>query len=96
MYLLIFNQLPNLRLYDTLLNEGGPRSNTVRCANILMNGLNASAVGTKTVRKALVLTILMVVTSLSPLMIVSPVSAHLTDNETVWPKQASNDTGWVQ
>ena len=29
-------------------------------------------------------------------MIVSPVSAHLTDNETVWPKQASNDTGWVQ
>ena len=61
-----------------------------------MNGLNASAVGTKTVRKALVLTILMVVTSLSPLMIVSPVSAHLTDNETVWPKQASNDTGWVQ
>ena len=96
LYLLIFNQLPYLRLYDTLLNEGGPRSNTVRCANILMNRLNASAVGTKTVRKALVLTILMVVTSLSPLMIVSPVSAHLTDNETVWPKQASNDTGWVQ
>ena len=47
-------------------------------------------------RKALLLTLLMVVTSLSPLMLVAPVSAHLTDNETVWPKQASNDTGWVE
>lgn len=96
MYLLIFNELFNLRLYDTLLNEGGPRSNTLRCANILMNRLSASAVGTNTVHKALVLTILMVITSLSPLMIVTPASAHLTDNETVWQKQGSNDTGWVQ
>ena len=47
-------------------------------------------------RKAILLTLLMVITSLSPLMLISPVSAHLTDNETVWPKQASNDTGWVQ
>ena len=47
-------------------------------------------------RKAILLTLLMVITSLSPLMLITPVSAHLTDNETVWPKQASNDTGWVQ
>ena len=47
-------------------------------------------------RKAIVLTALMVITSLSPLLIVAPVSAHITDNGTIWPKQASNDTGWVQ
>ena len=47
-------------------------------------------------RKAILLTLLMVITSLSPLMLITPASAHLTDNETVWPKQASNDTGWVQ
>ncbi len=47
-------------------------------------------------RKAVLLTLLMVVTSLSPLMLIAPVSAHLTDSETVWPKQGSNDTGWVQ
>ena len=29
-------------------------------------------------------------------MILSPVSAHLTDSDTVWPKQASNDTGWIR
>ena len=47
-------------------------------------------------RQAVLLTTLMLITSLSPLMMVAPVSAHLTDNETIWPKQASNDTGWVQ
>mgnify|MGYP003307332121 CR=1 FL=1 len=47
-------------------------------------------------RKAVLLTLLMVVTPLSPLMLIAPVSAHLTDSETVWPKQGSNDTGWVQ
>ena len=61
-----------------------------------MNGLSTPVMATNRARKALLLTLLMVVTSLSPLMILSPVSAHLTDSDTVWPKQASNDTGWIR
>ncbi len=61
-----------------------------------MNSAAIAAYATGIGRKAVLLTLLMVVTSLSPLMLIAPVSAHLTDNETVWPKQASNDTGWVE
>ena len=61
-----------------------------------MNGLSTPVISISRARKALLLTVLMVVTSLSPLMILSPVSAHLTDSDTVWPKQASNDTGWIR
>ena len=61
-----------------------------------MNSAAIAAYATGRGRKAVLLTLLMVVTSLSPLMLIAPVSAHLTDNETVWPKQASNDTGWVE
>ena len=61
-----------------------------------MNSMASAANVLSKARKAIVLTTLMVMTSLSPLLIVAPVSAHITDNGTVWPKQASNDTGWVQ
>ena len=61
-----------------------------------MNSVVSAAEVLSKARKAFVLTTLMVITSLSPLLIVAPVSAHLTDNGTIWPKQASNDTGWVQ
>ena len=84
------------RFHDTLLNDGGPRSNTARCANIIMNRPSSSAFAFGKARKAMLLTVLMVATSLSPLLILSPVSAHMTENDVVWPKQASNDTGWVQ
>ena len=62
----------------------------------MMNSRAFAAKPPSRARKAVALTILMVITSLSPLMLIPSVSAHLTDNETVWPKQASNDTGWVQ
>ena len=81
---------------DTLSNERGPRSNSERCANIMMNSRSLVVDAFAKARQAVLLTTLMLITSLSPLMMVAPVSAHLTDNETIWPKQASNDTGWVQ
>ena len=84
------------RFHDILLNDGGPRSNTARCANKIMNRPSSSAFAFEKARKAMLLTVLMVATSLSPLLILSPVSAHMTENDVVWPKQASNDTGWVQ
>ena len=49
-----------------------------------------------TAKKSLFLTILMLVSLMSPLLVVSPVSAHETANDVIWPKQGSNDTGWVQ
>ena len=61
-----------------------------------MNSVVSATHALRRGRKAILLTMLMLVTSMSPMMLIAPVSAHLTDNETVWPKQASNDTGWVQ
>ena len=81
---------------ETFWNELGPRSNSVRFANILMNGSNGLVKGLNRVRKALLLTVLMVVTSLTPLLAINPVSAHENQDGTIWAKQGSNDTGWVQ
>ena len=61
-----------------------------------MNGKFRVASPVSGAKKALLLTLLMVITSLSPLMTVNPVSAHENGNSTVWEKQGSNDTGWVQ
>lgn len=47
-------------------------------------------------KKSLFLVLLMLISSMSPMLIVSPVSAHETVNDVIWPKQGSNDTGWVQ
>lgn len=81
---------------DIFEHELGPRSNTVRCANIPMNGKFSVASPISGAKKALLLTLLMLITSLSPLLTVNPVSAHENGNATVWEKQGSNDTGWVQ
>ena len=61
-----------------------------------MNGKFHVASPVSGAKKALLLTLLMVITSLSPLLSVNPVSAHENGNATVWEKQGSNDTGWVQ
>ena len=47
-------------------------------------------------KKSLFLTVLMLASLMSPLLIISPVSAHETTNDVIWPKQGSNDTGWIQ
>ena len=61
-----------------------------------MNGKFRGASPVRGAKKALLLTLLMVITSLSPLMTVNPVSAHENGNSTGWEKQFCNDTGWVQ
>ena len=39
---------------------------------------------------------LMLISLMSPLLIASPVSAHQTEDDVIWEKQGSNDTGWIQ
>ena len=47
-------------------------------------------------KKAVVLIALMLCSSMAPMMMAPGVSAHESAFDTVWPKEGSNDTGWVQ
>ena len=47
-------------------------------------------------QRALLLVVLMLLSSAAPLLTISGVSAHETSISTVWPQEGSNDTGWVQ
>jgi hypothetical protein len=47
-------------------------------------------------QRALLLVVLMLLSSAAPLLTISGVSAHESSNTTVWPQEGSNDTGWVQ
>ena len=90
--MVIFNSL----FYDINLHELGPRSNSVRNANILMKSEISPELSGLKIKKSLFLVNLMLLSLMSPLLIVSPVSAHQTENDVIWEKQGSNDTGWVQ
>ncbi|MDP6333896.1 MAG: fibronectin type III domain-containing protein [Candidatus Poseidoniaceae archaeon] len=61
--------------------------------------MKSSAIAQLTIsnsKKSIFLVFLMLISSMSPMLIISPVSAHETANDVIWPKQGSNDTGWVQ
>ena len=47
-------------------------------------------------QRALLLVVLMLLSSAAPLLTISGVSAHETSIATIWPQEGSNDTGWVQ
>jgi len=82
--------------YDTFTHDLGPRSNSVRNAIILMKSEISVQLPVSKARKSLFLTVLMLASLMSPILIVSPVSAHENSNDIIWEKQGSNDTGWVQ
>ena len=52
--------------------------------------------GSGKAKKAIFLALLMLIMSSTPLLNVNLVSAHENGGDTVWQKQGSNDTGWVQ
>ncbi len=81
---------------EIFLNELGPRSNSVRCATIVMNGSLGKASSFSKAKKAVMLTCLMLIMSFSPLFTINPVSAHGNVGGVVWEKQGYNDTGWVK
>ena len=86
----------NLSFYDINLHELGPRSNSVRNANNMMKTEVSPELAGLKQKKSLFLISLMLLSLMSPLLIVPPVSAHQTENDVIWEKQGSNDTGWVQ
>ena len=47
-------------------------------------------------QRAVLLVVLMLLSSAAPLLTISGVSAHETSIATIWPQEGSNDTGWVQ
>ena len=47
-------------------------------------------------KKALLLVMLMLLSSVAPMMALPGVSAHESAFDTIWPKSGSNDTEWVQ
>ena len=57
--------------------------------------ISAKSFGLKR-KKSLFLVNLMLISLMSPLLIASPVSAHQTEDDVIWEKQGSNDTGWIQ
>ena len=83
-------------LSDTIAHELGPRSNSVRNATITMKSAVSAKLPVSNSKKSIFLVFLMLISSMSPMLIISPVSAHETANDVIWPKQGSNDTGWVQ
>jgi len=88
----------NLFVYinDILTHELGPRSNSVRNGTIMMKSSAIAQLTISNSKKSIFLVFLMLISSMSPMLIISPVSAHETANDVIWPKQGSNDTGWVQ
>tara|TARA_B100001093_G_scaffold516803_1_gene596502 strand:+ start:46591 stop:54879 length:8289 start_codon:yes stop_codon:yes gene_type:complete len=61
-----------------------------------MNTTAAANAPARASHRALLLVALMVLSSMSPALMVAPVSAHESATDTVWPAEGSNDTGWVQ
>ena len=47
-------------------------------------------------RRALLLVVLMLLSSAAPILTIPGVSAHESAFDTIWPQEGSNDTGWVQ
>ena len=47
-------------------------------------------------RRALLLVMLMLLSSAAPILTIPSVSAHESAFDTIWPQEGSNDTGWVQ
>ena len=47
-------------------------------------------------RRALLLVVLMLLSSAAPVLTIPGVSAHESAFDTIWPQEGSNDTGWVQ
>ena len=85
-----------VHLGDTITHEIRPRSNSVRNATITMKSAVSAKLPVSNSKKSIFLVFLMLISSMSPMLIISPVSAHETANDVIWPKQGSNDTGWVQ
>ena len=83
-------------LNDILTHELGPRSNSVRNGTIMMKSAVTAKLPISKTKKSVFLVMLMLVSLMSPMLVISPVSAHETANDVIWPKQGSNDTGWVQ
>mgnify|MGYP000341922397 CR=1 FL=1 len=46
--------------------------------------------------QAIYLVLIMLLSSLAPLMAAPVVSAHGVKDSAIWPKEGHNDTGWVQ
>ena len=61
-----------------------------------MNMKTNTAALPRDTQRALLLVVLMLLSSAAPLLTISGVSAHETSITTVWPQEGSNDTGWVQ
>ena len=61
-----------------------------------MNNQSSIVYGSGRAKKAIFLALLMLIMSSTPLLNVNLVSAHENGGDTVWQKQGSNDTGWVQ
>ncbi|MBT5595231.1 MAG: hypothetical protein HOJ60_06840 [Euryarchaeota archaeon] len=47
-------------------------------------------------QRALLLVVLMLLSSTAPLLTIPSVSAHESTSDTIWPQEGSEDTGWVQ
>tara|TARA_Y100000766_G_scaffold112496_1_gene96451 strand:- start:41069 stop:49372 length:8304 start_codon:yes stop_codon:yes gene_type:complete len=59
--------------------------------------LNANAAALpRDSRRALLMVVLMLLSSSAPILTISGVSAHESAFDTIWPQEGSNDTGWVQ
>ena len=46
--------------------------------------------------QAISLVLIMLLSSLAPILASPVVSAHGLNDSTIWPKEGHNDTGWVQ
>jgi len=60
-----------------------------------MNNLNRALGPASAGARALLLVTVMLLASLGPILSSPLVSAHDTGNSTIWPKEGSEDTGWV-
>ena len=61
-----------------------------------MNKLNRAVGPANAGARALLLVTVMLLASLGPILYAPSVSAHETANSTIWPKEGTEDTGWVQ
>ena len=60
-----------------------------------MNNLNRAVGPASAGARAILLVTVMLLASLGPILSSPLVSAHDTGNSTIWPKEGSEDTGWV-
>ena len=79
---------------NTITHNDASASNTIDIASHNMKskrGVSNAALASK---KSISLVLLMLISLLSPILTTPVVSAHEGLNETIWPKQGSEDTGW--